>query len=267
MILLTVKNSLASLCFVTLFFCFFASPISAAPLRGRLPDGRAFRTDAQGVQLTDYIAELELSVEALNKKILELERKVDECEAPEDRIGVIEKDVLTGKVICPTTAAVQAKLQKSDEKIAQLQIELLQARQKSLILENTPMTATNNLSAEEKINALTAELKAAQIKNQASKITHKPVNKNSVRSAYHHLQALIAKRRTAYQRYTLKNHNVNFELTPTRTRDYDLETLRVAIDKTNDQKSLQQLGQAVSDITKKVEDDLALISRLANNKH
>ena len=41
--------------------------------RGRLPDGRAFRTDEQGNQLVDYIAELELSVEALNRQMRGLE--------------------------------------------------------------------------------------------------------------------------------------------------------------------------------------------------
>lgn len=46
------------------------------PERGRLPDGRAFRTDTQGNQLVDYIAELELNVESLKRRVNGLEDEV-----------------------------------------------------------------------------------------------------------------------------------------------------------------------------------------------
>ena len=38
--------------------------------KGRLPDGRAYRTDAEGYQLVDYIAELELKIEELQNKLI-----------------------------------------------------------------------------------------------------------------------------------------------------------------------------------------------------
>ena len=41
--------------------------------RGRLPDGRAFRTDLEGAQIVDYIAELEQSIAEQNRKITSLE--------------------------------------------------------------------------------------------------------------------------------------------------------------------------------------------------
>jgi hypothetical protein len=70
--------------------------------RGRLPDGRAFRTDAQGNQLVDYIAELELSVEQLNRRVHGLEFEVEERQREIDRLsrsggsaaGVAERDLL-----------------------------------------------------------------------------------------------------------------------------------------------------------------------------
>jgi hypothetical protein len=46
--------------------------------RGRLADGRAYRTDPEGNQLVDYIAELEVNVEALNRRILGLEDEIAE---------------------------------------------------------------------------------------------------------------------------------------------------------------------------------------------
>jgi uncharacterized coiled-coil DUF342 family protein len=44
--------------------------------RGRLEDGRAFRTDHDGTQLVDYIAELEVTNEALNRRVYGLEDEV-----------------------------------------------------------------------------------------------------------------------------------------------------------------------------------------------
>ena len=44
--------------------------------RGRLPDGRAFRTDVAGNEIVDYIAELEVSIEQLNRRIYGLEEEV-----------------------------------------------------------------------------------------------------------------------------------------------------------------------------------------------
>jgi len=75
-------------------------------LRGRLPDGRAFRTDGQGAQLVDYIAELELSVEELNRRVGGLEDEVKEKQAAIERLQkgemgegrLIERDLAAGLV-------------------------------------------------------------------------------------------------------------------------------------------------------------------------
>jgi hypothetical protein len=44
--------------------------------RGRLPDGRAFRTDSTGIQLVDHVAELELTIESLNRRLQAAENEV-----------------------------------------------------------------------------------------------------------------------------------------------------------------------------------------------
>lgn len=75
------------------------------PSRGRLADGRAFRTDAQGNQLVDYIAELEMSVEQLNRKVNGLEFEVAEKQKQVDRLQsqgisdrkLAERDLLNGQ--------------------------------------------------------------------------------------------------------------------------------------------------------------------------
>lgn len=55
--------------------------------RGRLSDGRAYRTDSQGNQLVDYIAELELSNDSLRRQVAGLESEVEQKQALIDKIG------------------------------------------------------------------------------------------------------------------------------------------------------------------------------------
>jgi hypothetical protein len=75
---------------------------SEDPAVGRLPDGRAFRTDKEGNQLVDYIAELELEVESLKRRVVGLEDENAEKQASIQRLSsgrdlnpkVIEKDLI-----------------------------------------------------------------------------------------------------------------------------------------------------------------------------
>lgn len=85
---------------VTLFVNAFAEDD-----RGRLTDGRAFRTDAQGMQLVDYIAELEVTIDELKRRVhglqYEVEEKEDIISALKRNGGttpsIVEKDLLTQK--------------------------------------------------------------------------------------------------------------------------------------------------------------------------
>ncbi|MCB0335710.1 MAG: hypothetical protein KDD62_05370 [Bdellovibrionales bacterium] len=51
---------------------------AGAQERGRLPDGRAYRTGADGVEIVDYIAELELVNADLQDRIRSLQNEIDE---------------------------------------------------------------------------------------------------------------------------------------------------------------------------------------------
>jgi chromosome segregation ATPase len=53
------------------------------PLRGKLADGTPFRTDSEGNQIVDYIAELENSVDYLNQRVVSLE---DELKSKQDSL-------------------------------------------------------------------------------------------------------------------------------------------------------------------------------------
>lgn len=68
---------------------FFLATIALAedePARGRLPDGRAFRTTDDGTQLVDYIAELEVNVESLNRQVQGLEDQIRDQQQVIDRL-------------------------------------------------------------------------------------------------------------------------------------------------------------------------------------
>lgn len=70
--------------------------------RGRFPDGRAFRTDVQGTQIVDYIAELELSLEQQERRLRGLEYELEEKQRVIERFkgrrvgkdGLVERDLV-----------------------------------------------------------------------------------------------------------------------------------------------------------------------------
>lgn len=49
--------------------------------RGRLADGRAFRTDSTGIQLVDHVAELELTIESLTRRLEAAENEIKHKES------------------------------------------------------------------------------------------------------------------------------------------------------------------------------------------
>jgi peptidoglycan hydrolase CwlO-like protein len=94
--------------------------------RGRLPDGRAFRTDAQGNQLVDYVAELELSIETLNRQVgglqSELETKEKIIEGLRHRSpGLVERDLVgSSRNTIKNAAVVETKMQRLEDAEAEL---------------------------------------------------------------------------------------------------------------------------------------------------
>ncbi len=89
--------------------------IAEEPARGRLPDGRAFRTDSDGTQLVDYIAELEVNIESLNRQVLSLQDEVHDKEQQIQRLSkglsqkleVKEKNLVNGQGEAASSASVR----------------------------------------------------------------------------------------------------------------------------------------------------------------
>lgn len=92
--------------------------------RGRLPDGRAFRTDSDGTQLVDYIAELELQVETLTRQVHGLEDESQARQAVIDRLRAggaespqLRETDLTRKNPAPATPCEPKIVERVVEKV------------------------------------------------------------------------------------------------------------------------------------------------------
>lgn len=93
--------------------CATLQSASADDGRGRLPDGRAFRKDASGNTMVDYIAELELEVDSLRRQVqgLESERDNNElriasrspegCQAPLTEKNILQGSAQPAALNCP----------------------------------------------------------------------------------------------------------------------------------------------------------------------
>lgn len=109
--------------FALALFCSCAVIALAEPERGRMADGRAYRVDSEGNQLVDYIAELELSVDGLNRRVQGLEDEVIAKQQIIDRLSsgqpaesrLVEKDIVESR---PAKADSFALTDDSAERIA-----------------------------------------------------------------------------------------------------------------------------------------------------
>lgn len=109
--------------------------------RGTLPDGTPFRTDLDGTQIVDYIAELEVAVEYLKERVVSLEdeliasrTKISRLESKQDLKGkpqpkLFEKELMSSDGNRATIASSKAQLKKGDTFEVQLDEE------KSLLLK------------------------------------------------------------------------------------------------------------------------------------
>jgi len=107
--------------------------------RGRLADGRAYRTDENGTQLVDYIAELEVNAEAMNRRIVGLEDELTEKQRIIERLnrgetgaaamrGELRERHLTGEPSIDATREAQGALERTKAENLRLENELRELR-------------------------------------------------------------------------------------------------------------------------------------------
>lgn len=149
-----MNNLLAS--FSLLCFLLVSSSF-AEPERGRLPDGRAYRTTSDGSEVVDYIAELEVSVDSLKRRINGLEYELEASQKKVERLtksggrdsGFAERDLVASK--SPETSfperldpATGAELQACRESLNQLKQKMEVA-----FVERSRVSATHESGQED----------------------------------------------------------------------------------------------------------------------
>lgn len=122
--------------------CLSLSVAAEESPRGRLADGRAYRTDENGTQLVDYIAELEVNVEAMNRRIVGLEDELTEKQRIIERLhrgesgavalqGELREKTLAGGLETGATPVVSEALERAKADNARLEGELRELRAQS----------------------------------------------------------------------------------------------------------------------------------------
>ena len=67
---------------------------------GRLSDGRAYRVDEKGYKIVDHVAELEATVDSLNRQVNSLENQLDKQDGNKFAPTGIKEENLGGSIPC-----------------------------------------------------------------------------------------------------------------------------------------------------------------------
>lgn len=172
------------------------SSTALAEERGRLPDGRAYRVDDQGNEIVDYIAELEMEMEGLRRRVHGLEDELQEKQRRLDQGGARQGPPVSERtLVAPVfdrpqqsnqvqreaqparscVVEVNAAVAEEREKGAKRELELdqqralcLQEREQALTelqlsrQQQSADVALESAKAQQEISRLTAELRTAQ---------------------------------------------------------------------------------------------------------
>jgi hypothetical protein len=175
------------------------------PKLGRLPDGRAYRVDSQGLELVDHVAELELTIEEQNKRLNRLEFELEEKnklisalkQSSNKDINVIESGIIVKEISADDSFAISNKPVNPTLKdtTSSSRISFLEEENRNL---------KNELIAEKG--------KLAALNNQLSRITLKNTTLNNKSTEANLYQAQIDSLKTKENEYVsrldlFKKHN------------------------------------------------------------
>jgi len=250
------------------------------PLRGRLPDGRAFRTDAQGVQIVDYIAELELSIDALNRRVKGLESELEENrEALADRGGapkpkLVERDLIDARRDCPPCEpqGVNSALADAEREIEMLRADLKAERIRA---ESDARKADGGRDrcagrVEELTLAPAQAAFGAPAPSAGGKAQFSPERMRAIaavrgelRSEMNKLQGLVEQRGIRFKQYQSRPRSVDFKLSPlVSSSSKNLAAIRQEVDAETEIGRLNALRGDVRQMQSRVRDDISLMERL-----
>jgi hypothetical protein len=294
------KPILAALLFISI-----GTALAEDGTRGRLPDGRAFRTDSSGIQLADYTAELEVNIEEQQRRIRELEGTIQEKDslllrkAGSPSPKLIEKSLVgsssqTSSAVKDLSIADCPNTSVYTKKIAFLERELQTANTKWEDQTSNAETASSKLESKlkrterelaqahellrlEKENTITqtSALQEAVTRGEvrtsfARPIDSRPIHseKAAVRTQLNQLRGLVSTRNSKFQTYKSRQaSSVSFGMSALRSRSgQTLEQLTTQLERATTLLEIAKTRAGISEIKARVSDDIALIDRMGRQR-
>ena len=150
--------------FCILFFFLPLTLCAEDPASGRLPDGRAFRTDGEGNQIVDYIAELEMTVTALKRRVQGLEDEVARSQGGAVGGSLEEKDLLSASEDAENEA-IEARGTRESNRGNSACEQKLQI-QKSSLAQLSERALSQQSSCNDQIRALKTQMRSLELRQQ-----------------------------------------------------------------------------------------------------
>lgn len=255
-----------------LLILILALPIALfAQDNGRLADGRAYRTDNQGVQLVDYIAELELQVEEQKRTITSLVNQLEELNNNKSNTKLKEHDLLaepkTGEL---STDILEKRIKDFESRNFELRATVLAKENQVIRLEEKIKTYEKEDNKNILLKEENSRNKKVAIKNIGSSTTKRSSAFNQLKSNLN--KSLLDYKKELKKRDSLyKNYNnsrakksLAISLSKLKTKDGEnYDSLSRKLKSATTFSSLSKIQKGVLEIRRSLRSDISLLDRLS----
>ena len=232
--------------------------------RGRLADGRAYRTDSAGTQLVDYIAELELTVEEKERTIVSLKNELKKLKSTKIESPIIERDLVSD---FPQNEALSYKEQllEKNKEIKKLketidsfryEIEVYQLREK----QNKDLKFIKDTQA----NPYIVQESTKIIKTRNSAFSQLSSNLNI---SYNNLVNKVKQRDDLFRQYNNSKQKkvLAFKLSSLKTKNNkNYSSIKTDIDRAENFSQLSEIQKELLTLTKVVNSDIVLLQKFVS---
>ncbi|MCB0318635.1 MAG: hypothetical protein KDD56_07745 [Bdellovibrionales bacterium] len=243
--------------------------------RGRLPDGRAYRVDAAGNELVDYIAELEVTNDALKQRIIGLEDEVKEKVEAIDRIKetgeinpqVEERNLLAvgNQEISGSESKAVEHNQELEKENSQLKTELAESKSKIVELQAELISLKKSVQQDASSKSAALENKYLEPKASLRRSYAFSVDLEPLRKDLLEVERLIQQRDRALDAYLDTGKPVGVApQTPVSSRGLNPQTIKARLKAKLSAKEANKIRQDLLEIRSLMKDDIALLKRLRN---
>lgn len=250
----------------------FVAQCLIAQERGRLPDGRAFRTDTDGNQVVDYIAELETTVDALTQQVIALEDKSAGATCP-----ICPEQVIQEPVSCEAeiSSAVQQALARSSSEISRVETTASESRKEiELLRSELERERSRARTLDSQVSSLRASMRAPEelsIPSPAVATKSEPnvspalvSLRGTVLTEINRLKGRLSKRDALFKGGNVSAGVVKIKSTEARTNSgKTLDDLRVEASASKTLRELAEIRRGLYQIREIIESDIRDAERLS----